>query len=160
MKGKYYMVQTEGVSSDSDSDSDEYEVGLMEWTKNKMIVLSLWFKKEKPNEIHGFDITKDNKIFNLLLQEKHLSLPSNHILPSSKDLKKKKWCKWHNTPSHHTNHCRVFKQQIQLMARRSWWRTLSRDILEEMEEWRQVDHGSSLIHILNIRCSISIDIKV
>ena len=72
-----------------------------------------WVKKEVSGERYDFDVSKADKIFDLLLQEKHIALPPNHVLPSPEELKRKKWWKWHNSPSHHTNECRVFKQQIQ-----------------------------------------------
>jgi hypothetical protein len=37
----------------------------------------------------------------------------NHVLPPPEELKNKKWCKRHNTHSHCTNKCSVFKQEIQ-----------------------------------------------
>jgi hypothetical protein len=35
----------------------------------------------------------------------------NHVMLPPKELKNKKW---YNTPLHHTNGCKVFKQHIQL----------------------------------------------
>ena len=35
------------------------------------------------------------------------------MLPSVEELGKKKYYKWHNTGSHSTNECKVFRQQIQ-----------------------------------------------
>jgi hypothetical protein len=80
----------------SDFDSDENEIGHAEWTRNKKTILCSWVK-EVSGEKHDFDVNKAEKIFDLRMQEKHLSLPSNHVLPSPEELKKKKWYKWHNT---------------------------------------------------------------
>src|SRR5688572_25026788 len=36
-----------------------------------------------------------------------------HTIPSPEQLKKMKYCKWHNATSHDTNECKIFYQQIQ-----------------------------------------------
>jgi hypothetical protein len=87
-----------------ESDSDEEEVGLAEWSRNARPVKCPYVKQGvPPGERYDFVESKCDKIFDLLLQEKHFYLPPNHILPSAEELKKKKWCKWQNTTSHHTN---------------------------------------------------------
>ena len=58
-------------------------------------------------------ITKADRIFDLLLSEGQIKLSSNHVIPSVEDLKKIKYCKWHNVTSHSTNECKVFRQQLQ-----------------------------------------------
>ena len=61
-----------------------------------------------------FDITKDDRIFDfLLLQEGQIKLSPNHVIPSSEELKKIKYCKWHNATFRSTNECKVFTQQLQ-----------------------------------------------
>jgi len=35
------------------------------------------------------------------------------VIPSVEELKKIKYCKWHNAISHSTNECKVFRQQLQ-----------------------------------------------
>jgi len=35
------------------------------------------------------------------------------VIPSAEELKKMKYCKWHNATSHSTNGCKVFRQQLQ-----------------------------------------------
>ena len=37
----------------------------------------------------------------------------NHVILSAEELKKIKYCKWHNATSHNTNECKVFRQQLQ-----------------------------------------------
>ena len=71
------------------------------------------FGKKKP-ESFGFDITKADKIFDLLLSEGLIKLKPYHKIPSEEELKNMKYCKWHNATSHDTNECKVFCQQIQL----------------------------------------------
>jgi hypothetical protein len=36
-----------------------------------------------------------------------------HIVPSTDELKRRAYCKWHNSFSHATNDCNVFRRQIQ-----------------------------------------------
>jgi hypothetical protein len=93
-------------------DYDDNEIGLAERTKNMKTVVCPWVKKEVLAERYDLDVSKTDTIFDLLMKEKHLRPPPNHVLPSPEELKKK-WCKWHNSPSHHTNECRVFKQHTQ-----------------------------------------------
>ena len=71
-------------------------------------------KNSGKEEKYDFDITKADKIFDLLLPEKHIQLPVGHVIPSVEELGKRKYCKWHNSSSHATNDCKVFRQQIQL----------------------------------------------
>lgn len=72
-----------------------------------------WAKKGDKEDKYDFDINKADKIFDLLLQEKQIQLPVGHILPSAEEIKKRRYCKWHNSYSHHTNECKIFRQQIQ-----------------------------------------------
>ena len=58
-------VNFAGNSSNSD---EEAEIGLAEWTK-KELVWCLFAKMEK--EKYRFDVTKTDRIFDLLLQEVH-----------------------------------------------------------------------------------------
>jgi len=67
----------------------------------------------KESEKYGFDITKDDKIFDLLLSEGQIKLNPYHKIPTDQELKNIKYCKWHNATSHDTNECKVFHQQIQ-----------------------------------------------
>jgi hypothetical protein len=40
-------------------------------------------------------------------------LLSGHVIPSSEQLKKQAYYKWHNSYSHATNDCNVFRRQVQ-----------------------------------------------
>ena len=68
----------------------------------------------RKNLSYGFDITKADKIFDLLLSEGLIKLKPYHKIPSEEELKNMKYCKWHNATSHDTYECKVFRQQIQL----------------------------------------------
>jgi len=95
------------MSSDSD---EELVIGLAEWAKNKK-PMSCPFCHNEPEKF-AFDITKADRIFDFLLQEGHIKLSPNHVIPSVEELKKIKYCKWHNATSHSTNECKVFRQQL------------------------------------------------
>jgi hypothetical protein len=81
-----------------ESDSDENEVGSSEWTRYTKLTGCSWVNKEEHGERYNLHENKCDEIFNRLLQEKHLSLLPNHVHPSAEELKKKKWCKWYNSP--------------------------------------------------------------
>jgi hypothetical protein len=96
--------------SSSDSEEDT-EVGLAKWTRNKKPVLCPWVKAN--TEKYSFDINKVYQIFDFLLRKKQIQLSPNHNIPSADELKNKKYYKCHNSNSHSTNECKVFRQQIQ-----------------------------------------------
>jgi len=98
----------EAASSDSD---EEPVIGLAEWVKNKK-PMSCPFGHKEPEKF-TFDITKADRIFDFLLQEGQIKLSPNHVIPSAEELKKMKYCKWHNATSHSTNECKVFRQHLQ-----------------------------------------------
>jgi hypothetical protein len=89
----------------------EAKISLADWTKKKEPVSCPFAKKD--NEKYGFDVNKADKIFDLLLQEGQIKLSPNHTIPTTEELKNRKYCKWHNAVSHNTNECKVFRQQIQ-----------------------------------------------
>ena len=104
----------EAASSDFD---EELVIGLVEWVKNKKPMSCPFGDKEL--EKFAFNITKADRIFDFLLQEGQIKLSPNHVIPSAEELKKMKYCKWHNATSHSTNECKVFRQQLQ-SAIESW----------------------------------------
>ena len=88
-------------------------VGLVEWVQSNKRLISCLFGNKEP-EKYGFDITKADKIVNLLLSEGQIKLKPYHTILTDQELKNIKYCKWHNATSHDTNECKVFCQQIQL----------------------------------------------
>ena len=88
-------------------------VGSAEWVQNNKKPISCPFGN-KELEKFGFDITKANKIFDLLLSEGQIKLKPYHKIQTDQELKNMKYCKWHNAMSHDTNECKVSRQQIQL----------------------------------------------
>jgi hypothetical protein len=104
-------INYQGYSSDSDSDA---EIGLADWaSKGRKVVTCPWARRSDKEEHFDFDINKADKIFDILLQEKQLVLPPGHVIPSPEELKRRKYCKWHNSGTHHTNECKTFRQHIQ-----------------------------------------------
>jgi hypothetical protein len=59
-----------------------------------------------------FDVSRCDKIFDKLLSIRKIKL--SHTIPSIEDLKKRAYCKWHNSHSYATNDCNLFRRQIQL----------------------------------------------
>jgi hypothetical protein len=98
-----------------DSDvEDDSEVAAAGWVRSKKVVTCPLVRSSGKEERFDFDITKADKIFDLLLREKQIQLPAGHIIPSAEELGKRRYCKWHNSGSHSTNDCKVFRQQIQV----------------------------------------------
>ncbi|XP_015697640.1 uncharacterized protein LOC107305228 [Oryza brachyantha] len=116
-KEKFQCRVTYLAKESSDSDIEESDIGLAQWTRNKKPVNCPWVKGAKETEKFDFDVNKADMIFDLLLQEKPIQLPAGHVIPSAKELKKKKFCKWHNSVSHHTNDCQIFRRQIQMAVK-------------------------------------------
>ena len=85
-------------------DSEEEEVDMAEWTRVKKSVSCPYGTGEKEVKC-AFDVTKADLIFDLLLKEKQIQLSANHVIPPASEIMGKKYCKWHNTFSHHTNEC-------------------------------------------------------
>ncbi|KAK1643564.1 hypothetical protein QYE76_061369 [Lolium multiflorum] len=73
-----------------------------------------WVKPPGPPRGFDFDVTKTEQIFDLLLKEKQLKIPEGLKIPTVRELNGKPYCKWHNSFSHTTNDCRVWRQQIQM----------------------------------------------
>ena len=100
-------------SANDESEEEQETVASAEWIQNNKKLVTCPFGKKEP-ESYGFDITKADKIFDLLLSEGLIKLKPYHKIPSEDELKNMKYCKWHNASSHETNECKVFRHQIQL----------------------------------------------
>ncbi|KAK1696040.1 hypothetical protein QYE76_012737 [Lolium multiflorum] len=92
----------------------EQEVAVAEWTRAAGPVTCKWVKPPGPPRGFDFDVTKTEQIFDLLLAEKHIKIPEGHKVPTVQELNGKPYCKWHNTFTHTTNDCRVWRRQIQM----------------------------------------------
>jgi hypothetical protein len=69
----------------SDLENEDNMIGLAEWVKGKKTMFCPFGKKEP--EKFGFDITKSDKIFDLLLQQGQIKLSQFHNIPSAEELK-------------------------------------------------------------------------
>jgi len=74
--------------------------GSIFWAKNKSI--------EEEKKKFNFNIIKADKIFDYLLEKGQIKLIRKHRISSAKELKKKMYCKYHNSNTHNTNDCKVF----------------------------------------------------
>ena len=69
-------------------------------------------QKNQQNEMKfTFDVSKCEQIFDELLKNGNIRL--SHAIPSPDELKRHAYCKWHNSTSHATNDCNVFRRQVQ-----------------------------------------------
>ncbi|KAK1630410.1 hypothetical protein QYE76_004725 [Lolium multiflorum] len=84
-----------------------------EWTRGGTPVSCKWVKPPGPPRGFDFDVTKTEQIFDLLLKEKQLTIPEGLKFPTAQELNGKPYCKFHNSLSHATNDCRVWRQHIQ-----------------------------------------------
>jgi hypothetical protein len=57
---------------------------------------------------YTFDVTKYDRIFDYLLQEKQIKFPSGHVIASPEWLKKHVYYKRDNSYSHASNDCNIF----------------------------------------------------
>jgi hypothetical protein len=64
---------------------------------------------------YAFDVSKCDRLFNLLLWGGVIWLTEGHVIPSADILAKKTYCKWHDSYTHTTNECNYFWQQVQLV---------------------------------------------
>lgn len=86
----------------------------------------VWSSKDKPSTCSSlrptnkyqqddmkftFDVTKCDRIFDDLLKIGKIKL--SHTIPPLEELKKRAYCKFHNSYSHAINDCNVFRRQIQ-----------------------------------------------
>ena len=81
------------------------------WGKKTVMVPNPWGKGVE--ESNDFDVTKSNKLFDFLLEKGQINLLANYVILPPDQLKNKKFYKFHNTTSHSTNECRIFRQYIQ-----------------------------------------------
>ena len=58
-----------------------------------------------------FDVSKCDRIFDELLHLGHIKV--THVIPPLEELKRRAYCKFHNSHSHATNNCNVFRRQVQ-----------------------------------------------
>jgi hypothetical protein len=55
-----------------------------------------------------FDVSKCDRLFDVLLQNGVIRLSEGHIIPPVVQVMRGKYCKWHGPFSHNTNDCNYF----------------------------------------------------
>ena len=75
------------------------------WAKNKSI--------EEEKKKFNINITKADKVFDYLLEKGQIKLIGNDKIPSAEELKRRRYCKYHNSNNHNTTDCKVFRDIIQ-----------------------------------------------
>jgi hypothetical protein len=110
----------ERVSSDDES-TDVYTVELVWLTKAKSSACSSLqpVQKNRQEEVKfTFNVAKCNKIFDELLKDGNIKL--THTISPMDELKRRAYCKWHNSFSHATNDYNVFRRQILSAINEGW----------------------------------------
>jgi hypothetical protein len=110
------VFQEVGSESESESEDEANEVAAIDWAWKHADYMPRAKSKIVDNEddkTYTFDITKADKIFDYLLEKGQIKLTGNHKIPSAKELKKRRYCKYHNSSMHTTNDCKVFRELIQ-----------------------------------------------
>jgi hypothetical protein len=104
------------VGSESESEDEANEVVAVDWAWKHAEDMP-WAKSKivdnEDDKTYSIDITKADKIFDYLLEKGHIKLTCNHKIPSAEELKKRRYCKYHNSSTHTTNDCKVFRELIQ-----------------------------------------------
>ena len=112
---KPHRSNTHVLDHDSDSSDDE----------NKKLYAAefVWQSKAKPGSVPSlkpiqknrqeelkftFDVSKCDWIFDELLKNGNIRL--SHAIPSPEEHKRHAYCKWHNSTSHASNDCNVFRR--------------------------------------------------
>jgi hypothetical protein len=101
------------VDEEADNEEDN-KICVAEWVKkprDKSILCSFL----KPNRgrreemTYTSDMSKCDRLFDLLLWGAVIRLTKGHIIPNTDILAKKTYCKWHDSYTHTTNECNYFQ---------------------------------------------------
>ena len=107
------MHMLQGESSD-DKGNEVYAAEFV-WSSNDKPSTCASLKpipKNRHDEVKfTFDVTKCDRIFDELAKLGKIKF--SHTIPSMDELKRRAYCKLHNTFSHATNDCNVLRRQIQ-----------------------------------------------
>ena len=106
------------IEYDSDSSTDDgIDVYGAEftWPSTKKALSCSALKpahKSRQDELKfTFDVSKCDRIFDKLYKLGYIKV--SHVIPPMEELKKHAYCKYHNSFSHATNDCNVFRRQVQ-----------------------------------------------
>jgi hypothetical protein len=95
---------------DSDDEQDVAAAEIM-WGKEPLTMNQRWVKQTKGT--YDFNITKADKLFELLVKEGRIRLPEGHFMLRPEGVKEKRYCGFHDKNSHSINDCSVFRMRIQ-----------------------------------------------
>jgi hypothetical protein len=112
-RSNVHLIYYESDSS-SDSDKKVYAAEFIWPSKEKFYSctsLKLANKGQQEEIKFTFDVSKYDHIFDELLKSKNFKL--THIIPPLDELKRHAHCKFHNSFSHATNNCNVFRRWVQ-----------------------------------------------
>jgi hypothetical protein len=102
-------------SDSSDHSDKEIYVAEFVWPSKEKAYSCSCLKpasKRRREEIKfTFDVSKCDRIFDELLKSGNIKL--THTIPPLEELKRRAYCKYHNSFSHATNDCNVFRRQVQ-----------------------------------------------
>ena len=100
---------------DSDDDNKKCLAAKIKWpAENKLVTcpsLKPIHKNQNEEMKFTFDFSKCDRIFDELSKFGYIRI--NYTLPSADELKRRAYCKYHNSFSHATNDCNVFRRQVQ-----------------------------------------------
>jgi hypothetical protein len=115
---KSHRSNTHVVEYDFDSSNDEDNEGYTAkfvWPSSakpcSCASLKPTQKGRKQEMKFTFDVSKCDRIFDELLRLGHIKI--NHVIPPLEELKRRAYCKFHNSHSHATNDYNVFRRQVQ-----------------------------------------------
>jgi hypothetical protein len=99
----------------SDDDNKEVCPAEIKWPiENKMVTcpsLKMIHKNQGEEMKFTYDFSKCDRIFDELLKFGYFRI--NYALPSADELKRRAYCKYHNSFSHATNDSNIFRRQVQ-----------------------------------------------
>jgi hypothetical protein len=98
------------VDTSDDESADVYAAEFAWSSKDKAYTcayLKLIHRNRQDQMKVTFDVWNCDKIFDELLSTKKIKL--SHTIPLIEELKKCTYCKWHNSQSHATNDCNIFR---------------------------------------------------
>ena len=112
-RSNVHVIDYDSDSSD-DSDKEIYAAEFVWPSKEKSYSCSSLkpASKGRQEEIKFmFDVSKCDCIFDELLKSRNIKL--THTIPPLEELKRRAYCKFHNSFSHTINDCNVFRRQVQ-----------------------------------------------
>jgi len=107
-----YVLGCDSICSDNEG-KDVYTAEFV-WPSNDKPCVCGSLKPIHKNrqERFTFDVSKCERIFDELYKNGYIKM--SHVIPPLEELKRRGYCKFHNTFSHATNDCNVLRRQIQL----------------------------------------------